>query len=75
MGEVLCSLESLRLNDSIIKCFRDIGTSFRKVQILQLARCELKEVQGILAFEALEELYISYNEIEDLFDIGFLETL
>jgi Leucine-rich repeat (LRR) protein len=40
-----------------------------------LARCELKEVQGILAFEQLEELYISYNFIEELFDIGFLEHL
>jgi Leucine-rich repeat (LRR) protein len=63
------------MNDSIIKCFRDIGTSFRFVRILYLARCELKEIQGILAFEQLEELYISYNCIEELFDIGFLEHL
>jgi len=28
-----------------------------------------------LAFEHLEELYISYNCIEELFDIGFLEHL
>ena len=35
----------------------------------------MKEIQGLLAFESLEELYISYNEIEDLFDIGFLEHL
>lgn len=44
MGEVLQSLEYLRLSDSIIKCFRDIGTSFKKVRVLQLSRCELKEV-------------------------------
>lgn len=50
-GEILSSLEQLRLSDSIIKCFRDIGTSFKNVKVLQLARCELKEVQGILAFE------------------------
>jgi Leucine-rich repeat (LRR) protein len=68
-------LEYLRLSDSIIKCFRDIGTSFRNVRVLWLARCELKEVQGIQAFEYLEELYIGYNEIEELFDIGFLEHL
>jgi hypothetical protein len=43
-GEILSSLESLRMSDSIIKCFRDIGTSFRFVRILHLARCELKEV-------------------------------
>lgn len=63
------------MDDSIIKCFRDIGTSFKNVRVLWLGRCELKEVQGIQAFEQLEELYISYNEIEELFDIGFLEHL
>jgi len=74
-GEILSSLESLRMSDSIIKSFRDIGTSFRFVRILNLARCELKEVQGIQAFQNLEELYVSYNDIEDLFDISFLEHL
>ena len=28
-----------------------------------------------MAFQQLEELYISYNFIEELFDIGFLEHL
>lgn len=71
----MSSLESLRMNDSIIKCFRDLGTSFRFVRILHLARCELREVHGIQAFLNLEELYIGYNFLEDLFDIGFLEHL
>lgn len=71
----MSSLESLRMNDSIIRCFRDIGTSFRFVRILHLARCELIEVQGIQAFINLEELYINYNHIDELFDVGFLEHL
>lgn len=74
-GEILPSLEYLKLNDSIIPTFRDIGTSFKNVRVLYLARCELKEVQGIQAFEQLEELYIGYNDIDELFDIGFLEHL
>ena len=74
-GEILPSLEYLKLNDSVITSFRDIGTSFKNLQILYLGRCELKEVQGIQAFEQLEELYMGYNEIEDLFDIGFIEHL
>ena len=73
-GEILSSLEHLKLNDSIIPTFRDIGTSFKNVRVLHLGRCELKEVQGIQAFEQLEELYISY-EIDELFDIGFIEHL
>ena len=28
-----------------------------------------------MAFEYLEELYVSHNEIEDLFDVSFLEHL
>lgn len=46
-GEILTSLEYLKLNDSIIKSFRDIGTSFKNVRVLHIARCEIKEVQGI----------------------------
>ena len=74
-GEILQSLEYLKLNDSVIRCFRDIGTSFKNVRVLHIARCEIKEVQGIQAFEQLEELYISFNEIDELFDISFLEHL
>jgi len=43
-GEILSSLEFLKLNDSIIGSFRDIGTSFKSVRVLNIARCELKEV-------------------------------
>jgi Leucine-rich repeat (LRR) protein len=68
-------LEYLKLNDSIIPSFRDIGTSFKNVRFLHIGRCELKDVQGIQAFEQLEELYIGYNEIDELFDIGFIEHL
>jgi len=71
----LSSLEFLKLSDSIISSFRDIGTSFKNVRVLHLGRCELTEVQGIQAFEQLEELYIDYNQIDELFDIGFLEHL
>ena len=71
----MSSLEFLKLNDSIIPSFRDNGTSFRNVRVLYLGRCELKDVQGIQAFEQLEELYIGYNEIDELFDISFIEHL
>lgn len=63
------------MNDSILQSFRDLGTSFRFVRILHLSRCQLKEVQGIQAFLNLEELYISHNEIDDLFDLSFLDHL
>ena len=43
-GEILASLEYLKLNDSIVRSFRDLGTSFKNVRVLHIARCELKEV-------------------------------
>ena len=74
-GEILTSLEYLKLNDSIVRCFRDLGTSFKNVRVLHIARCEIKEVRGIQAFEQLEELYISHNAIEELYDVSFAEHL
>ena len=46
-GEILTSLEYLKLSDSIIQNFRDIGTSFKNVTVLNIARCELKDVNGL----------------------------
>ena len=43
-GEILPSLEYLKLNDSIVRCFRDIGTSFKNVRVLQCHR--IPEVTG-----------------------------
>ena len=40
-GEILTCLESLKLNDSIIQSFTDLGTSFRNIRFLHIARCEL----------------------------------
>ncbi len=33
-GEILPSLEFLKLNDSMIRSFRDLGTSFKNVRVL-----------------------------------------
>lgn len=74
-GEILSGLEYLKLNDSIIRSFRDLGNSFINVRVLHIARCELKEARGLNAFEQLEELYIAYNEIDELFDISFATHL
>ena len=38
VGEVLRNLISLKLNDSVIPCIRDLGTSFRNIQILSISR-------------------------------------
>ena len=65
----------MNLNDSIIYSVRDLGTAFRGIQILNIARCELKDLGGIVAIDNLLELYASYNEIDDLYDMRYLEKL
>ena len=75
VGETLCSLTELNLNDSIIASIRDLGTAFRNVEILQISRCELKDLSGLIALDKLKELYCSYNEISDIYDISYLEDL
>lgn len=75
-GEILPSLEFLKMNDSVVQDFRDLGTSFKNIRVLNIARCELRDVGGIqAAFTQLEELYIGYNDLTELFEIAFLEHL
>lgn len=71
VGEVLQSLTSLKLNDSVIPSVRDLGTSFRHLRVLSINRCEMKSLAGLSSFEFLKELYASYNDIQDLFDISY----
>lgn len=40
-----------------------------------MCRCELKDLAGMAAFDNLKELYASYNEVSDLFDITYLYNL
>lgn len=75
VGETLTSLKFLNLNDSIIHSIRDLGTAFRNIQVLQISRCELTDLSGIVALDNLRELYCSYNEVTDIYDITYLEKL
>lgn len=71
VGEVLQSLQILRLNDSVIPSARDLGTSFKSLQVLSINRCEMKSLAGLSSLEFLKELYANYNDIEDLFDVSY----
>ena len=43
-GELLPSLEVLKLSGSVVHSFRDLGTSLRQVRVLAVARCHLREL-------------------------------
>ncbi|XP_021119713.1 leucine-rich repeat-containing protein 56 isoform X3 [Heterocephalus glaber] len=54
---------------------RDLGTSLGHLQVLWLARCGLADLDGISSFPALQELYVSYNNISDLSPLCLLDQL
>jgi len=70
-GELLQSLRQLKLNNSIIGSLRDIGNSFKNLEILWISKCGMKDLAGLSSFPKLQELYAPYNNIKDLSDIIF----
>ena len=66
LGARLPSLRQLRLDGSNIATLRDIGTGFRHLRVLWLARSSLRELEGFSAFGRLREAYLAFNDIADL---------
>jgi len=75
IGELLPNLEQLRLSQSNILTMRDLGTSLRNLRVLWLCRCSLQDLGGVTALPALEELYVSFNDISDLWPLCTHETI
>ena len=53
----------------------DIGTSFNKLEKLNVSGCGLTDLSGIICFQNLKELNESNNKISDLIDIEICEEL
>ena len=66
LGEVLPNLETLKLRNSRVESFRDLGTRLRNLKILWVTRCGISELDGIVALSGLQELYIAFNDVSDL---------
>ena len=74
-GHILENLKELKLNCSVVNSLRDIGNSFKKLEILWVAQCGLNDLGGLSSFPSLKELYVAYNHIKDLGDIIFHDNL
>ena len=74
-GTFLPELKSLKLNNSNILSFNDIGTNFNNIQCLQMKNCHLKNINGIICMQNLEILDIEDNEVSDLLDIDMCSKL
>ena len=68
-GNFLPELKLLKLNNSNILNFNDIGTNFNKIECLQMKRCHLRDLNGIICMQNLKILDIEDNEVSDLIDL------
>ena len=69
IGYRLPNLIELNLQGSEIESIMDIGTSFNKLEKLNVSGCGLTDLSGIICFQNLKELNASNNKITDLIDI------
>ncbi|KAF0701714.1 Aste57867_7880 [Aphanomyces stellatus] len=75
LGELLPSMTQLRLHQSILHSFRDLGTSLHGLQVLWLMRSGVKDLDGIGALTGLRELYLQFNEIADISPLSMHDEL
>ena len=74
IGFRLPNLIELNLQNSEIESIIDIGTSFNKLEKLNVSNCGLNDLSGLICFKNLKELYASNNKIND-FDIEMCDEL
>ena len=75
IGKLLPNLKSLRLNDSYMSGFRDLGTSLKYLRVLWAPRAGISDLDGISALPCLRELYISFNQVSDLTPLAMHERI
>ncbi|CAM9908289.1 unnamed protein product, partial [Choristocarpus tenellus] len=76
LGHLLPSLVELQLSDgSILASFRDLGTSLRVLQVMWARACCVTDLDGVGALSGLRELYLAFNDVEDLTAIAMHECL
>lgn len=76
VGDFFPKLEKLRLNNSIIPSMRDISSSLINLKFLSLAHCKLTNLDGIATISPkLEEIYLAFNKITDIYELMSLHRL
>ncbi|RKO93422.1 hypothetical protein BDK51DRAFT_41955 [Blyttiomyces helicus] len=72
LGEIKRELAKI---DIIVNNAGDIGSGFTNLTVLWMARCSLRDLDGIGSLSNLTELYLANNDVVDLSCVGFLEML
>uniref|UniRef100_A0A8C5C6V3 Leucine-rich repeat-containing protein 56 n=1 Tax=Gadus morhua TaxID=8049 RepID=A0A8C5C6V3_GADMO len=53
----------------------DLGSTLAHLQVLRLSRCCLQDLDGVIPFTHLKELYLAYNSVSDLSQLSMLDQL
>uniref|UniRef100_A0A3Q4GVZ6 Leucine rich repeat containing 56 n=1 Tax=Neolamprologus brichardi TaxID=32507 RepID=A0A3Q4GVZ6_NEOBR len=70
------NMSLIKYSTFVLFCLpRDLGTTISQLQVLWMSRCCLRDLDGITTFCAVTELYLSYNNVSDLSQVGMLENL
>ncbi|KAL7752454.1 Leucine-rich repeat-containing protein 56 [Sorochytrium milnesiophthora] len=69
------NLRYLDVSNSLIASLRDMGSSWRKLEILKIASSKLCGLEGIHGCPKLKELHAANNSVSELGDVSFVEDL
>ena len=76
LGTLMPLLSELRLErGSTLASFRDLGSSLSNLRVVWLSACGIRHLDGVGALTGLEELYLAFNDVEDLTSIALHERL
>lgn len=62
-GVYLHHLTQLRLYNSYIQSIRDLGTSLNLLKVLWMARCQLRDLDGLAALPSLQVIVSSMLQL------------
>lgn len=76
LGTLVPHLTELRFGrGSTLASFRDLGSSLLNLRVLWLSACGVGHLDGVGALAGLEELYLSFNDVEDVTSIALHDRL
>ncbi|CAN0036509.1 unnamed protein product, partial [Pylaiella littoralis] len=76
LGTLMPRLAELRLaRGSTLASFRDLGSSLTSLRVLWLSACGVHHLDGVGGLSGLEELYLAFNDVDDLTSIALHDRL
>ena len=75
LGETMPLLQQLKLNRSDIFSCRALGTKLSRLRVLFMCNASVTDLAGLDACHQLVEVYLAFNDIQDIWPLGGLYNL